>query len=419
GSLSASLKMTEAELQIADGRLTEKDGGGMQFTLNAPRTGKDNTTFEATLDRVNAGNLIAALPLSKGTRAQLAGTEADASGQIRITGIPDAMVGSAELRFGPGRLGGEPLESMVARATFAGSKVNIESVDARLTAGHIVASGTVDTTSKDFDFQGRAEGVQLARLYALASQPNLNVTGTADFNAHVVGNLNASDFSAYAITFDGQGKDVVINGRSAGTLALVGRTENKQLNVTLTTGLFGPPQTIAAQVNLGSEKLTANIETTLNNADLTGLLRMVLPQTDVKITGRASGTLKASGNLLDEDGYFSKDGLRGTLNLSELSFRVEDVQLNATSPLIVQFTPSEVTFEKTQFTGPGTNVTLGGILAVGPGGRQSMTVDGQLNLRALNGLSPDFFSSGSADVAIRVTGSYEVPRLNGTASVSG
>lgn len=419
GSLSAALRMTAAELRIDNGRLTERDGGGMQFTLNAPRTGDNNTTFEATLDRVNAGNLIAALPLSKATRAQFADTQADASGQIRITGIPNAMTGSADLRFGPGRLAGEPLEALVARATFSGSKVSIENVDARLTAGHIIANGSYDTTTKAFDLQGRAEGVQLARVLALTNRPGMeNVTGTADFSAHVVGNLSESDFSAYQITFDGLGKDVVINGRPAGTLALVGRTENKQLNITLTTGLFGPPQTIAAQVNLGSEKLAANIETTLNNADLTGLLKMVLPQTDVKFTGRASGTLKASGNLLDEDGYFSKDGLRGTLNLSELSFRIEDVQLNATSPLIVQFSPSEVTFEKTQFTGPGTNVTLGGTLAVGPGGRQSMTVDGQLNLRALNGLSPDFFSSGSADVAVRVTGSYESPRLNGTAAVN-
>jgi translocation and assembly module TamB len=419
GSLSAALRMTAAELRIDNGRLTERDGGGMQFTLNAPRTGENNTTFEATMDRVNAGNLIAALPLSKATRAQFADTQADASGQIKITGIPNAMSGSADLRFGPGRLAGEPLQSLVARATFSGSKVSIENVDAQLTAGHIVANGSYDTTSKAFDLQGRAEGVQLARVLALTNRPGLeNVTGTADFSAHVVGNLSESDFSAYQITFDGVGKDVVINGRSAGTLALVGRTENKQLNVTLTTGLFGPPQTIAAQVNLGSEKLAANIETTLNNADLTGLLKMVLPQTDVQITGRASGILKASGNLLDEDGYFSKDALRGTLNLSELSFRVQDVQLNATSPLIVQFSPSEVTFEKTQFTGPGTNVTLGGTLAVGTGGRQSMTVDGQLNLRALNGLSPDFFSSGSADVAVRVTGSYESPRLNGTAAVN-
>jgi translocation and assembly module TamB len=421
GSLSASLKMTAAELRIDNGQLTEKDGGGMQFALVAPRTGTDNITLDATLDRVNAGSLIAALPLSKSTRAQLADTQADASGQIKVTGIPNAMVGSAELRFGPGRLAGEPLESLVARATFSGSKVTIENVDARLTAGHIVASGTYDTTSKAFDLQGRAEGVQLSRLFALTNRPGLSaVSGTADFNAHVSGNLSESNFSAYQITFDGQGKDVVINGRPAGSLALVGRTENKQLNITLTTGVFGStPQVVAAKIDLGSEKLAANVETTLNNADLSGLLKMVLPQTTVNISGLATGTLKASGNLLDEDGYFSASGLQGEANFTHLSFRVEDVQLNATSPLIVRFSPNEVTFEKTQFTGPGTNIALGGTLAVGAGGRQSMTADGQLNLRVLNGLSPDAFLSGTAEVAVRVSGSYERPRLNGTASVAG
>jgi translocation and assembly module TamB len=424
GSLSASLKMTEAELSIADGRLTEKDGGGMQFTLAAPRTGKDNTTFEATLDRVNAGNLLALFP-TRGhgavvPQSLVSDTQSDVSGQIKVTGIPNAMVGSAELRFGPGRLGGEPLEGMVARATFAGSKVTIENVDARLTSGHVVGSGTYDTTSKAFDLQGRAEGVQLSRLFALTNRPGLtSVSGTADFNAHISGNLSESDFSAYQINFDGQGKDVVINGRPAGTLALVGRTENRQLSITLTTGVFGAtPQVIAAQINLGSDKLSANVETTLNNADLSGLLKMILPQATVTISGLATGTLKASGNLLDEDGYFSANGLQGTANLTNLSFRVEDVQLDAASPLIVHFSPNEVTFEKTQFTGPGTNIVLGGTLAVGPEGRQSMTADGQLNLRVLNGLSPDLFLAGTAEVAVRVTGTYERPRLNGTASVA-
>ena len=420
GALSASLKMTATEMEIADGRLTEKDGGGMQFTLNAPRTGADNTTLSATLDRLNAGNLLAALPLSKATRDRFADTQADASGEIRITGIPNAMAGSAELRFGPGRLGGEPLESMAARATFAGSKVNVESVDARLAAGHIVGSGIYDTTSKAFDIQGRAEGVQLSRLFSLTGQPQLsNVSGMADFNAHIVGNLSESNFSAYQITFDGQGKDVVINGRPAGTLALAGRTENKQLSITLTTGIFGAtPQVIAANIDLGSEKLAANIETTLTNADLTGLLKMLLPQATVEISGLATGTLKASGNLLDEDDNFSQGGLQGTANFTSLSFKVADVQLTANSPLILRFSPSEVTFEKTQFTGPGTNIALGGTLALGPEGRQSMTADGQLNLRVLNGLSPDAFLSGTAEVAVRVTGSYERPRLTGTASVA-
>ena len=233
-----------------------------------------------------------------------------------------------------------------------------------------------------------------------------------------LGNLSQGTFPVTEITFDGVGKDVTFNGREAGTLALAGRTENKQLNITLTTGLLGSPQVIAAQVNLGDEKLAANVETTLNKADLATVLKMLLPDAGVKLAGTATGTVKMSGNLLDEDGYFSAGGLQGTANLSELSFRVEDVQLNATSPLIVRFSPNELTFEQTKFTGPGTNIVLGGTLAIGHGGRQSMTADGQLNLRVLNGLSPDAFTSGTAEVAVRVTGTYESPRLNGTASVA-
>jgi len=418
GSLSASIVTTPAELRVTDGRLTEKDGGGVQFTLNAPLTGVNNTTVAVTLDRANARTLIATLPLDKATREQLGDTQADVSGQIQIAGIPDAMSGSAELRFGAGRLAGEPLESLVARATFSGSNVNIENVEAKLGAGHIVASGRYNTSTKDFDLQGRAEGVQLSRLAAFTNKgigPLL--TGTADFDARVSGNFSAGDFSGFQITFDGQGENVTINGRPAGTIALAGRTENKQLNVTLTSGLLGTPQVIAAQVNLTDEKLPATIETTFNNAELANLFSIVLPQSAVKITGRATGSLKASGPLVDEDG-FSVSGLQGTANLSELTFRIEDVQLTATAPLLVRFSPTEVFFEKTQLTGPGTNIVLGGVLAIGEGGRQTFSADGQLNLRVLNGLSPDVFTSGIADVAVRIIGSYESPRLNGTASVN-
>ena len=419
GALTAGIRMTPDELRIEDGRLTERDGGGMQFTVVSPRTGEDNATVEATLDRVNAAALLVVLPLDRDTREKLRDTQADVSGKVQISGIPNAMNGSAELRFGAGRLAGEPLQSLLARATFSGSEVKIENIDANLDAGHIIASGTYNTASNVFDLKGSAEGVQLSRLSAFANRPGLpELTGTADVTAHVIGSLKDEDFSNYQITFDGTGKNVTINGRPAGTLALVGRTENKQLNITFTTGLLGEPQVVAAQVNLADPRLRSELNTTLTNADLTTLMGIILPQSTVKITGRATGTITASGNLVDEDNEYSLAGLQGTANFSELSFRVEDVQLIATSPLLVQFSPSEVFFEKTQFTGPGTNILLGGRLAVGPGGRQTFTADGQLNLRVLNGLSPDVFTSGVADVAVRVTGSFEQPRLNGTASIA-
>ncbi|HKG97524.1 MAG TPA: translocation/assembly module TamB domain-containing protein, partial [Pyrinomonadaceae bacterium] len=165
-------------------------------------------------------------------------------------------------------------------------------------------------------------------------------------------------------------------------------------------------------------RLAATLETTLTNADLTNLFQIALPRNTVRISGRANGTIRASGNLLDEDQNPSLAGLSGTANFSELSFRVEDVQLTATTPLVVKFTPNEVTFEETRFTGPGTNILLNGTVATATGGRQNLNVNGDLNMRVLNGVSPDFFSSGTAEIAVRINGTYEDPRVIGTASLN-
>src|SRR6185369_18044353 len=104
----------------------------------------------------------------------------------------------------------------------------------------------------------------------------------------------------------------------------------------------------------------------------------------VRISGRANGTIRASGNLIDDDENFSLAGLSGEANFTELSFRVEDVQLSATTPLVVRFTPNELTFDATRFTGPGTNIVLNGTLATASGGSQNLTVSGDLNMRVLN-----------------------------------
>jgi len=95
------------------------------------------------------------------------------------------------------------------------------------------------------------------------------------------------------------------------------------------------------------------------------------------------------------------------------------VQLTATTPLIVKFSPGEVAFDGARFTGTGTNISLDGTLATASGGSQNLNINGSLNLRVLNGVSPDFFSTGTAEVAVRVSGTFEDPRLIGTASLAG
>jgi len=102
GSLNANLASTPDELRINNGRLLQANGGGVQFTLVAPRAGTNNASIDATLDRANGAAILGALPLNKQTREAIGDTQSDVSGSVRISGLPGAMSGSADLRFGPG-----------------------------------------------------------------------------------------------------------------------------------------------------------------------------------------------------------------------------------------------------------------------------------------------------------------------------
>ena len=54
-------------------------------------------------------------PLAPSQERSINNTQSEVSGVVKITGIPKAMSGSADLRFGPGKIAGEPLESLIAR----------------------------------------------------------------------------------------------------------------------------------------------------------------------------------------------------------------------------------------------------------------------------------------------------------------
>jgi translocation and assembly module TamB len=424
GSLTANLASTAAEIHVNDGRLEQPGGGGAQFALVVPRTGADNISIDATLDRMNAGNLIAGLPLNKATRDQIGDTQADASGALKITGLPNQMSGAADLRFGPGRLAGEPLQNLTARATFSGSTVNLEKIDANFNDGHVAASGKYDTATKAFEVTASGDRVQLARLEGLADRPTLpRLTGIA-----VIRNLTAkgilNDVSTYEISFDAESANVTLDGHSAGAVKLFGETANKHLNVTFTmAGLLGPkPQVVTASVDLSNEKLPAKVDATITDADLTQVFNVLIKDSEGAITGSATGTLALSGNLMSENDQgeetLSFKGLSGTATFTKFSAAVEDNTLSAAGPVVIDIGRTEMTVRQAQFTGPGTNVRLGGSIATSHGGRQDFDVRGTVNLTILSHLSHDLFSSGKAELALQVAGTYEKALVKGTATVA-
>jgi autotransporter translocation and assembly factor TamB len=433
GALSADIASNGAETRINNGRLAESDGGGVTFTAVIPSAGENNTEFHATLENANAGNLVAALFSGmKGFNAESLAGMGPASGKIDVTGYPGAMSGNADLRVAGGRIGAQPYDEIVARATFAGSNVKLDNFDVRLGAGHVTATGAIsfaDASGRTGpenvrinDFRVQGTNVQLAlitQLFGAGAGGKLPALGgAADFTATLSG--KPLDPTTLKADISAHGRDVTVNGRPAGELTLTGHmTEEQKFVVDLTTGLLGKPQVVHAVVNLEGENLPVTVDTTLTAADLTPLFAALLNRPDLQVSGSATGTLHASGNLMTEEGELTTAGIVGRAEFTNLSVRLQDVQLDAESPLVVTFKPNEVTFERTRFTGPGTNITFGGTAALGAGGVQNLTVNGDLNMRVLSNAQRNFFLSGVARVGVHVGGTFESPQITGTASVSG
>ncbi|HEX8290931.1 MAG TPA: translocation/assembly module TamB domain-containing protein [Pyrinomonadaceae bacterium] len=428
GAVSADIASNAVETRIDNGRLDEPDGGGVAFKAVIPRAGENNIEFDATLENVNAGNLVAALAADEkgGLAANLSGM-GPASGTISVRGYPGAMQGNADLRVAGGRIGATPYDEIVARATFNGSSVMLDAFDAKLGDGSITAAGGIEIASgaqglpgatvKDFRVEGKNVDLGLVTALSGGGGGLPALSGKADFTATLSGNV--ADPTSIRADINAQGRDVTVNGQPAGQLTLVGRmTEDQRFVAELTTGLLGEPQVIRAELALGEENFPVKVETTLTGADLTPLFAALLNNPNVQVTGRATGTIRASGTLLSEDENATlADTLSGRAEFSELAVQVQDVELRAESPLVVTFKPNEVAFERTRFTGTGTNITFGGTAALGPGGRQNLSVNGDLNLRFLSSASRNLFLSGIARVAVGVSGTFEQPQVTGTASV--
>ena len=193
------------------------------------------------------------------------------------------MSGVADVRSEPGLWPANRCRGLTAHATFSGSSVDVDQIDLNFNAGASGRqSGKVDIRRKAFrpDCQRRSNPACSACGIDRQSSPTCRSCGDRDQSRILEGVRRGRrhDFSPYQIEFDAESNNAtsMVSRRSG---ELVGRTENKQLNVTLTsTGLLGQqPQLIAARVDLSKEKLPATIESTINDADMTQLLKILVP----------------------------------------------------------------------------------------------------------------------------------------------
>jgi translocation and assembly module TamB len=425
GSVTSDLFISPLGTELRNGNLREADGGTVAFSLNVPEGGANNVSVQATLTNIDAANLIAALPLDKYLPPGIRDFNAQTSGTVNITGLPNDANGSIDLKSAAGSVSGQSFDAFSAKADFRGTLIDLQNLELRSTDGYIKAKGTYDRASTEFNFDLEGRNFQLTALRnAFTSNDSIpSITGNADFVAKATGRSDVP--SSYNINFSGTAREVVVNENAFGEVAFKGNTVNQILNADLTATLDGRPQVINATVNFGNENVPFRVATDFNQSPLGPFFALVPQLKGITIGGTGTGRVEFGGNLAKRDDQgkvvFTGEALTGSAEFSQLSLQIQDTPLVATEPVVVRFNPREITFESARFAGGGSNVVIAGTKAITDAGINNLSIDGRVNLSLLNAFpqiaATDTFFGGFANVAIRLAGVNRTARVSGTATL--
>ena len=416
GSVATNIFVGPAGVELREGKLQQPDGGIATFAVIIPTTGTNNTTVNASLTNVNAGNLLAALPITLPDR--LRDFEGQTSGTVNISGLPNDARGGVDLTASSGTVAGQRFDGLIVKAIFNGTRVDLEQLGMTIGNGRLTATGGYDRMGGAFDLDIRGEAIPAPLLTALlpAGTEIPAITGNVDFSAKAGGTSDRP--STYNVNFEGAAPDVRVNDTVLGRITFKGQTIDQILTANITAELEGRPQLINATVDFRSDSLPFKVATTFDQSPLSPFLAFIPQLNGMPISGTGTGRIEFGGDLTSVDAtgrrVFSAAGLTGRAEFSQLALQIQDTPLSAAEPIVITFDTREINFVRARFAGGGSNMTILGKKALTSDGTNDLSVEGRVNLNLLNLVSKDTFFSGFADTSIRYLGPN-----NGSARLSG
>src|SRR5262249_32290102 len=253
--------------------------------------------LDITFDRISLDTLLSAIGLP--TQQNL--VTGEVSGEAHLTGLPGSPKGEANLNLVNGVIAGQRAELALAIIKFDGRVARFERVEARLAQGRFTAGGAVDLQTNEYQFRGQAEQLGLQRIAEAFDLGAARLTGVADSTFQVSGDFdNAEDFR---IELTAQARQVTINGKESGNVALTARTQpDGRIDLEMTTEIAGRRQPLTASIEWRKPGRPAEIKADLVDFDISPVLSSYAPEIAQSVSGRVTGTLRVVGPTLNSQG---------------------------------------------------------------------------------------------------------------------
>jgi outer membrane protein assembly complex protein YaeT len=417
GALRGRVLVSPSEFRFEQGSLAIDTatgaGASARFNYVAPRDVAGATgRFDITFERIDLDSLLGGFGLP--TQQKL--VTGEVSGLAHLTGLPAAPRGDVNLNLINGIIAGQRAESATAVVRFDTQTARIERVEARLPQGHFTASGVINLQTNEYQFQGEARQLGLQRIAEAFDLGAARLGGSADATFQVSGDFDNPE--AFRIEMTAQARQVTINGRESGPATLTARTAaDGRIDIELTTEIAGRHQSAAMSLEWRRPGRPITITADLADFDVAPFLAVYAPDIAQQLSGRVTGRLRVAGPTVGAQGEATLAGLRGAGAITAVALQIAGTPVDVSTPIDIAIGDSQLRIASARITARGTDLRVGGSLAVAENAPIDFSIAGRIDLGAFRRPDDYFNLDGEVMIDARIGGSINDPNLTGVATL--
>jgi hypothetical protein len=329
-----------------------------------------------------------------------------ASGELRLAGRRSWPEGSARISATGGRWYSVPYDDLRIDSRWKGRLAEVTEGEARTGGGSLRFRGTL-TDDGVYDGSGELQGVDLGVLLP-ASGAGAAYGGRLSGRLLLQGTLArprlVASLESPRLFFGDEGIGALqarLLGTGDGRVTIDGRCRSPRVDLAL-TGQLGAAEPYAADLVL-----------TARSTSIDPFLRVVQPALPAALSLVSSGEARIRGPLA------APAELRVEASLPELELLLPEFQVRASEPVRLGYADGRLDLGRFRLAGDGTDLEVkGGVDLVGSG-PLAVSARGRADLRALSLVTRRLRASGTARLAVEVSGTRAQPHALGTLELDG
>jgi len=418
GRFVGDLFYGENALRLDNALIARPDGSRASLSLFAPLEDKDAVSIDATLHNLSLPFIVKVAAPEEAEK--IAPLEGAISGKVQLSGLSATadlrglakMRGFVDIRATNGQIRGNRFDEAAGHIAFSENKVEFNNVSVRSPMGAISGSGRLNTRTESYQLNARATNLDLSQLAEGKMNQGLKLTGFINLELAGAGKLNELQFDLKL-----QGRDVAIGDEKVTDLRLTIRAADNNADVNGTIGFLNSVQTITGKIDLSDQdNLPIDVHTNLRDAPIAPYISLVT-KSPSNIEGVASGLVHLHGPLLGAENLHIKAELNSVKPVLKFDSESSGYPLTNEGPVTFTLTPQQISFAPFKLKGDGTNLSVSGAIAIGGEARNSLDINGEVNLRVIGSLVKELYAGGLARLKISVGGTGGNPRLTGAADI--